>query len=267
MTLSETRSQVSAPGPHEAARFLLQDRTWSAYALGYIDPASGTQTQVMTSEAGGATSSLVLLAQLPQLVSLFATGDPAGVARVIAALPVPPASGVFSLRAEAMDPLERAFHVSTSYQMRRMRVDAAGLRPRRETAVSRLGIDDLDAVKRIYGMWTDSHQLPSQLSRGIYFGVYDGGDLVAIAGTHCISPKYGIGAIGNVLTHSNFRNRGLASTTTSAVARELFSLGCDEIVLNVRNGNEAALAAYTQLGFTEHCTFIEGVFHARAGRR
>ena len=133
--------------------------------------------------------------------------------------------------------------------------------------MSRLGIDDLDAVKRIYGMWTDSHQLPGQLTRGIYFGVYSGQDLVAVAGTHAVSPTFGVGAIGNVLTHISHRNRGLASTTTTAVAEELIRLGCDEIVLNVRQGNDAALATYRNLGFSEHCTFIEGVFHSRAGRR
>ncbi len=267
MTLSETSAAIGSPGPHEAARFLLRDRTWGAYPLGYLDPGSDVLSQVWTSEEDGETTSLVMLAQLPQLVSVYATGDAAGIVRVLDALPAPPASGVFSVRAEALNGLERHFHISTSYQMRRMRADARCLRPRHELAVSRLGIDDLDAVKRIYGMWTDSHQLPGQLTKGIYFGVYRGNDLIAIAGTHAVSPLYGVGAIGNVLTHSNYRNRGLASTTTSAVAGELLRLGCDEIILNVRHGNDAALATYRGLGFTDHCTFMEGVFHARAGRR
>lgn len=266
MTLSETSSAVSSPGPHEAVRFLLQDRTWGAYPLGYLDPGSGVLTQVWTSEAAGATNSLVMMAQLPQLVSIFAGGDPDGIGQVLGAMPAPPASGVFSVRAEALNPLERHFHISTSYQMRRLRTDARGLRPRREMEVSRLGIDDLEAVKRIYGMWTDSHQLPGQLTRGIYFGVYRGRDLIAIAGTHCVSPMYGIGAIGNVLTHSSYRNRGLASTTTTAVAEELLRLGCDEIILNVRQGNGAGMATYRSLGFSDHCTFVEGVFHSRVGR-
>jgi predicted GNAT family acetyltransferase len=151
--------------------------------------------------------------------------------------------------------------------MRRLRVDANSLRPRRDVAVSRLGIDDLDAVARLYGMWTDNHQLPAQLTRGVYFGVYQGPELVAVAGTHAVSPTYGVGAIGNVLTHISHRNRGLASTTTTAVAEELLRMGCREVVLNVRQGNDVARATYLNLGFTEHCTFVEGVFHTRVGRR
>jgi ribosomal protein S18 acetylase RimI-like enzyme len=267
MTLSETSPAVSSPGPHEAASFLLRDRTWGAYPLGYLDPSSGILNQVWTTEEGGETNSLVMLAQLPQLVSIYASGAAPGIERLLGALPGPPASGVFSVRAEALHGLERHFHVSTSYQMRRMRADGRSLRPRHDVDVVRLGIDDLEAVKRIYGMWTDSHQLPGQLTRGIYYGVYRGRELVAIAGTHCVSPMYGVGAIGNVLTHAHHRNRGLASTTTSAVAEELLRLGCDEIVLNVRHGNDAAMATYRRLGFADHCTFMEGVFHARAGRR
>src|SRR6202011_5827825 len=100
MTLSETTAAIGSPGPHEAARFLLQDRTWSAYPLGYLDPGSDVRTKIWTSEAEGQTSSLVMLAQLPQLVSIFATGDPNGISEVISALPAIPASGVFSVRAE-----------------------------------------------------------------------------------------------------------------------------------------------------------------------
>lgn len=267
MTLAETSPAVGAPEPQDAVQFLLQDRTWSGYPLGYLDPGSDVATSVWTAHESGATDSLVMLAQLPQLVSIFASGGTEGISRIIAGLPVLPASGVFSVRAEGLSALERHFHISTAYQMRRMRASADSLRRRHEVKVSRLGIDDLDAVRRIYGMWTDAHQLPGQLSRGIYFGVYHGGELVSVAGTHCVSPVYGVGAIGNVLTHSSHRNRGLASTTTTAVAEELFRLGCDEVILNVRHGNDAALATYRGLGFIEHCTFVEGVFHSRTGRR
>jgi GNAT superfamily N-acetyltransferase len=267
MTLSETTAAIGSPGPHETARFLLQDRTWSAYPLGYLDPGSDVHTDVWTSEEGGQTSSLVMLAQLPQLVSIFASGEPAGISEVLSALPAIPSSGVFSVRAETMAVMERYFHISTAYQMHRLRADAQSLRPRHEVMVSRLGIDDLDAVMRIYGMWTDNHQLPGQLTGGIYYGIYSGRDLIAIAGTHCVSPKYGVAAIGNVLTHSSHRNRGLASTTTTAVAEELMRMGCDEIILNVRQGNDAGMSTYHRLGFADHCTFIEGVFHSRVAQR
>jgi predicted GNAT family acetyltransferase len=141
------------------------------------------------------------------------------------------------------------------------------LRGRRAGSPVRLGLDDIDPVKRLYGMWTDAHQLPGQLSTGVYFGVYARDELIAVAvvavgedvadGANAELARYAVGP----------RHRGLASATTTAVAEELFRLGCEDVVLNVRDGNEIAYRTYLRLGFVDHCTFIEGVFHSRAGRR
>ncbi len=267
MTLFTTDAVVRNPGRDEAVEFLMRDRAWSAYALGYIDPAAGVPTNVLAAGSEGETESILVQAQLPQLLSIFASGRPGGIGSAIEALPASPTSGVFSIRGDAVSTFERHFNVSTAHQMRRMVVRHELLRPRRVGSPVRLGLDDLEPVKRLYGMWTDAHQLPGQLSTGVYFGVYAGSELVAVAGTHCVSKEFGVGAIGNVLTHSDYRNRGLASATTTAVAEELFSLGCEDIVLNVRDGNEIAYRTYLGLGFVDHCTFIEGVFHSRPGRR
>lgn len=267
MTLFTADAAVRNPGRDEAVEFLMRDRAWSAYALGYLDPQAGVPTSVLAAGSEGEPESILVQAQLPQLLSIFASGRPEGIASAIEALPASPASGVFSIRGEAVSAFERHLNVSTAHQMRRMVVRQGQLRPRRAGSPVRLGLDDIEPVRRLYGMWTDAHQLPGQLSTGVYFGVYAGGELVAVAGTHCVSREFGVGAIGNVLTHSDYRHRGLASATTTAVAEELFRLGCEDIVLNVRDGNEIAHLTYIGLGFVDHCTFIEGVFHSRPGRR
>jgi ribosomal protein S18 acetylase RimI-like enzyme len=267
MTLFQADTALRNPSRDEAIEFLARDRPWSAYALGYLDPVAAVPTRVLGAEREGRIEALVVQAQLPQLLSLHGTGDPEAIARIIQELPVPPASGVFSIRSEALDAFERHLRVSTAYRMRRMVIGRGELKSQPRPDMVRLGPTDLEPVKRLYGLWTDSHQLPGQLSNGVYYGVYEGRDLIAVAGTHCLSPAFGVAAIGNVLTHSNHRNRGLASATTTAVAEELFRLGCDEIVLNVRHGNEIAYRTYATLGFRDHCTFVEGVFHSRVGRR
>src|ERR1700730_7712768 len=266
MTLFQADSIVLNPAREDAIEYLMRDRPWSAYALGYLDPAAGVTTNLVATERHGRIESVLLLANRPQLVSVYASGDPDGIGSMLAGLPGMPASGVFSIRGEALYEFEHRLNVSTAYQMHRMLICRGELRPRPLAGLVRLGLDDLEPVKRLYGMWTDSHQLPSQLSGGIYYGVYKRDELVAIAGTHCVSREFKVGAIGNVLTHSNHRNRGLASATTTAVAEELFRLGCEEVVLNVRQGNEVAYHTYAQLGFHDHCSFIEGVFHSRIGR-
>jgi ribosomal protein S18 acetylase RimI-like enzyme len=267
VTLFQADTALRNPARGEAIEFLSRDRPWSAYALGYLDAVAAVPTRVLGAERDGQIQALIVQAQLPQLLSLYATGDPEGIASVIQELPVPPASGVFSIRAEALDAFERHLKVSTAYRMRRMVIGRGELKSRPRTDTVRLGLSDLEPVKHLYGLWTDSHQLPGQLSDGVYYGIYERRELVAVAGTHCVSPEFGVGAIGNVLTHTNHRNRGLASATTTAVAEELFRLGCDEIVLNVRHGNEIAYRTYGSLGFRDHCTFIEGVFHSPPGRK
>ena len=263
VTLPETRPQVGTPDRDEAIRFLLQDRAWAAYPLGYLDPATGTgmDLQALTGEVG--MEALVAIAHLPNLLNVFATGNPEAVGVVLGRMPALPASGVFSARAEVLDAMERHMQVTTAYRMRRMVVRQPELRRRVAEPTRRLTIEHLDQVRRLYGLWTDNHQLPGQLTGGIYYGVFAGKELIAAAGTHALSIRHRVGAIGNVLTHSSYRGRGLASTTTTAVADELFARGCDQVVLNVRQGNDIALATYQKLGFTDHCTFIEGVFRKR----
>jgi GNAT superfamily N-acetyltransferase len=265
MTVSQALGRVFQPAREDAIEFLRRDHAWSAYPLSYLDPLGtmdGPQVDLWASEREGRLTGLVALVQLPKLVSLFASGESEGLAQVAAEVTLP-TSGVFSCKAEALRGLEASIQVTTAYQMTRMRVGGASFRPRLQAQAQRLDVSHLEAVKRIYGMWTDVNQLPSQLSAGIYYGVWEGRELVAIAGTHCASSRHGVGAIGNVLTQGAYRGRGLASTTTSAVAAELFRQGCRDVVLNVRNGNDAARATYLKLGFHEHCQFVEGVFHTR----
>src|SRR5262245_47905796 len=49
---------------------------------------------------------------------------------------------------------------------------------------------------------------PSLVANGIFYGVQDGPDLIAAAGTHLAEPTEGIGCVGNVYTR---RDRGGAA--------------------------------------------------------
>jgi predicted GNAT family acetyltransferase len=85
------------------------------------------------------------------------------------------------------------------------------------------------------------------------------GELVAVAGTHLISPTYGVAAVGNVFTHPAHRRRGYATACTSAVVEELLAKGIGTIVLNVDERNVQAMRIYQKLGFREHCRFVEAI--------
>jgi predicted GNAT family acetyltransferase len=71
--------------------------------------------------------------------------------------------------------------------------------------------------------------------------------------------------VGNVMTRRDYQGRGYAKATTAAVTAELLR-DVDDVILNVRSDNPAALAAYRALGFREHVRFEERLGHRRTGR-
>lgn len=99
---------------------------------------------------------------------------------------------------------------------------------------------------------------PSQLDHGCFFGVREGGALIAVAGTHVYSESRSVAAVGNVFTRPDHRNRGLARRVTGAVAAALLERGLRTIVLNVAMDNEPAVRAYRALGFMPFCGYYEG---------
>jgi ribosomal protein S18 acetylase RimI-like enzyme len=110
--------------------------------------------------------------------------------------------------------------------------------------------DDLEEVLAFYrssypGNWFD----PRMLGSGRYVGLRQDGDLVAVAGVHVYSPRYGVAALGNIATHPAYRGRGLATIVTARLCQELIG-EVSTIGLNVRSDNAPAITCYTRLGFT-----------------
>ena len=93
--------------------------------------------------------------------------------------------------------------------------------------------------------------------------MYSGRQLVAAAGTHVRSRGADIAAVGNVLTRIAYRNRGMATSVTSAVTEAAFQEHKD-VVLNVRQDNTPASSVYRRLGYEVHAPFVEGPAVRRA---
>ena len=130
--------------------------------------------------------------------------------------------------------------------------------------VIRLAPQDIVDLNRLYGLGFAGWLPSDSISNGVYYGVRNAGRLVAAAGTHVISREGRMAAVGNVMTHHDFRGRGYAKAVTSAVTQELLRM-CDDVVLNVRADNPPALAAYRALGYVEHNRFEERLAHRRGG--
>jgi ribosomal protein S18 acetylase RimI-like enzyme len=126
----------------------------------------------------------------------------------------------------------------------------------------RLTADDVHAVERLYrdGEATGESPdffYPSMVTDGVFFGIYEGPDLVAAAGTHLVSRDEDAAAIGNVYVRQDRRCRGFGRIVTAAVLHELRAVGT--IGLNVRADNPAAIRVYESLGFVKHCEFREAL--------
>ena len=95
------------------------------------------------------------------------------------------------------------------------------------------------------------------VSDGVFHGVFQGEDLIAVAGTHLVSRDEGAAAIGNVYVRRDRRGNGLSRIVTAGVLNDL--RGIETIGLNVRRDNAAAIRVYESLGFVLHCDFCEAL--------
>jgi len=87
--------------------------------------------------------------------------------------------------------------------------------------------------------------------------------VVAAAGTHLVSEKYHLAAIGNVFTQPEYRGRGYATACTAAVVSELMSGGF-QVALNVGAANAPAIHIYEHLALLNIAAFSRRRLHVAA---
>ena len=199
--------------------------------------------------------------RVPQPIAGF--GDPDGVDAILREV-VKPKAAYFLGTTELLPAVEAHYRVDSSPQVIRMWVDRAHFRPRPGPA-QRLHAGDIAELNRLYGLGFTTWLPAGAIEDGVYYGIWIGSRLAAAAGTHALSEKAGLGVVGNVLTHSQFRGRGFATIATGAVTAELLRT-CDTVVLNVRMDNPPAIQAYRRLGYQEHTRLEERLIHRLGGR-
>lgn len=227
------------------------DRAWAVYALGDLSPENFVKARWFGPD-------LTLVYRDFDACILFAMG-PAGVAEALAHVSWPVH---LQLRAPELAEVERWAVVTRRTPMWRMIwsgdrrgwVDPAGAR--------RLTAADVPAIERLYATGAATGEspdffFPAMVEAGVFFGVFEGDELLAAAGTHLYAPGEGAAAIGNVYTRPEARGRGLGRQVTCAVTGEL--AGLPTVGLNVRADNAAAIRIYEGLGFRKHCPFFEGL--------
>lgn len=109
--------------------------------------------------------------------------------------------------------------------------------------------EDLSAVQKLYQeSYPDNAFDPRMLETGQYYGLRHRGMIASIAGVHVYSPTYRVAALGNIVTHPQYRNQGFGRAVTEHLCQELAG-EVTLIGLNVKSDNKAAISLYQDLGF------------------
>lgn len=242
--------------------FLNRDRALSAYALGDLDDAFWPQSTFYGARRDGRLVSVVLFYDGFDPVVLVTFGEPDGVRAVFADVSLP--RDIYYVLPEELDgPLSERYDCPRRHIEWRMVLDAAAFDPPPLGNVRRIAPEQADQLAALYRRAADPGEeivafSPWQIAHGVFYGVWDGGTLVATAGTHVWSTDEQVAAVGNVFTQPEHRGRGYATACTGAVARDALAAGLDTVILNVREDNAPAIRVYEKLGFRRYHLFIEG---------
>jgi ribosomal protein S18 acetylase RimI-like enzyme len=241
--------------------FLERDRILSAYALCDLDDREFSRTRWGLATRDGETAGLVLEYGGLSPQPLFVLGENDAISAILGRVVRPRVAYVAALPGN-LPAVDAHYRVDAGPSMVRMWVDRTTFQPA-PADVPRLFPSEVGDLNRLYQLGFTAWLPASAVSEGVYHGMRVGGRLVAAAGTHVVSREARIGVVGNVMTAADYRGRGYAKATTSAVTAELLRT-CDLVVLNVRADNPPALAAYRRLGYAEHTRFEERLIHRLA---
>jgi len=248
------RSQTTPVRANQSIRSILElDRSWGAYALADLSPPWSEQSDWSVL---GESLLLVFRGLTPPV--LFGAGDPDQLQVLFNNLPagrywytLRPTD--FSLLRERLDEFSRT-------RLWRMRLVDDSFEQWTGSA-TRLEKAHLRQIEDLFAGQADRPDayLPGQVEHGITFGIFDGEQLLAVAGTHVVDRSSGVAAVGNIFTAPEHRRRGYGIKATAAVVKHLVELNIDTIVLNVEMANQPAIDMYVSLGFMPYCGFYEGI--------
>lgn len=228
-------------------------RAYAATVFGYLEPRlfSRTLWHVLDGEEERA---LFLQTNGSGGASLFCQGDPAGLEAILRQVGLPRYSYI-TYEARHHELARRHFILRGLQRLMRMVVDVSTFQPVASRAVP-LEPAHLSAANSLYRNAGGVLLSGQHLVEGSYYGIWEGPKLASIAGTQLLSERYGVAVVANVLTHPQYRNRGLATQCVGALTASLLER-VGVVALNVDPENAPAMRAYQRLGYHEACRLAE----------
>lgn len=240
--------------PSRIRAWLEPERAYAAFALAQLEPALFARTEWWAC-LGPSGDALVAISRGGLGNTLITLGEATALDTLLGLHPGP-RYAFATFRPEHLAAARRHYIFAREVPMVRMAVTRETFRPV-AGEVRRLEPRDVQRVNRLYSLEDGpTFYRAKHLKEGVYYGVFLEGELVAIAGTHAVSPTEGIAIVGNVFTHPKHRNRGLATVATSAVTETLLA-SCPYVLLTVESSNQPALRVYQRLGYQEVCMLHE----------
>ena len=249
-------------------QILEQDPEWSAYAIADLQPSFAPYCRWFVTSEDEEDGVVLLFTALDPPI-LLAVGTPAAVTTLLDGAMLP--ERVFiSARHEHLPLIQQWYRfdlpeqgTSLDFMKRMVFCHPEALTDLVPSTVIRLGAADAPQIDQLLthgGAFTPDAFDPFQLDNGVFYGITsDDGELLAMGGTHIVDWTGGVGAVGNMYTHPDYRGRGYARLLLSAVVGALQTGGVETIVLNVNETNTVARRLYTEHGFAIHCDFVEGI--------
>jgi GNAT superfamily N-acetyltransferase len=263
---------IELGSPDRIRQFLLTDCFFADYALGDLDPAYFQFTEWFGAEDNGELLAVVMLYHDLQPPILFATGKARGIELILDRVVRLPRMSL-SIREEHLPVIEKFYQTEPvpMWKMTLLSEDRSRVSPsimerktKRQNPISvgctttRLNVSHMPLLEALYSHGGGDAFRQRSLELGVFYGVFASERLVAVAGTHIVADNERIAALGNVMTHPDYRGQGLATLATRAVCEALLERGIKLIGLSVSRSNEAAMRVYEKIGFKRHVPFYEG---------
>ena len=242
--------------------YLRQDIYLHLYALGDLDDFFWPHTEWYGLAESGSIRAIWMrygAVSPPVLLALSTIENLAHSRRLLAGsidLLQPP------LYAHVSPGLEKLFHRHYAVQSHGTHLKMALRLPEKAASVDThdtipLTNENLNEIVALYEHSYPGHAFdPRMLETGQCFCMRKNGRIISAAGVHVYSRSYRVAAIGNVVTHPEFRQRGYGTRVTAGAVRSLLKT-VDHIGLNVKADNAAAVRSYRKLGFEVHTRYTE----------
>jgi len=252
---------LSLPDKEQIEAFLRKNIYLHLYELGDMDDFFWPYTRWYTLEEDQTIKQVIMLyTAFDPPVMLALTDDIPGMQALLRSSQLP--NQIFAhlslgLR-ETLEETYTATSYGTHYKMAWTNPSACNTID--TTDVAHLSQSDLPALEALYAQgYPDNAFDPRILETGQCYGIYHPthpGKLICAASVHVYSEYYQVASLGNVVTHPEWRGKGLATRTCARLCRSL-QQHIRHIGLNVKANNASAIRCYQRLGFQTVAEFEE----------